>query len=312
MLVITESEVKKLQTNRPPQRTIGGFFRLVFERINEANINSSSIVIAYYGLLAIFPLIIMIGNILPFLDINSLKIFSFLNEALPDNIYALLAPLLRVLLSGGSGKVASISGLIILWAASRGFNALKQALNFAFGVGKTQGFLTLHLFSLLLTIFFEFVVIILFVMYSFGQFLLNYLTPLFHFSPKTIHAFVNLKGPTTFLSIFIILALLYYLLPNAKVHVVSLLPGALVATLGWFVLTMGFSLYVKHFVKSVALYGPLGSFIVLLFWLNYTSWIILLGGGVTAAFEYFFFGKPPIKRYRLKNVKNKVKTKLQK
>ncbi len=42
----------------------------------------SSIAVAYYLLLAIFPLGLIVGNILPFLHINTTALLSFLSEQL--------------------------------------------------------------------------------------------------------------------------------------------------------------------------------------------------------------------------------------
>ncbi|KRN90364.1 ribonuclease BN [Ligilactobacillus ceti DSM 22408] len=302
---------RRVRNNQTIQK-ISSFCKLIISRTTEANINGSAIVIAYYMLLAIFPAVILIGNIGPLLHVDPINILNYLSQAVPPSIYKTVEPIITSFLKNGSGSTASISGLIILWAASKGLNALKRALNYTFGVGKSQGYLAIRFLSIIITIIFEILIIVLFIVFSFGQIVLDYIVPILHLSDQVLAIFNQIKLPTTFIGIFIAISVMYYLLPNAKIHWRSIFPGALLATVGWVLLSTGFSLYIKYFVRSLALYGTLGTLIAILFWLNYTSWIILFGAAVSAAIETKQYGEIKPKRKELAEFLQNVQHKKEK
>lgn len=268
-------------------------FRELFQKnFKRANVSSTAIVISYYTLVTIFPMIIFIGNILPLLRLEVDAVLPYLEMAMPRSIYTTLEPLIvKFLQTGASGSVASISGLVTLWATSRGINALKQAFNQAYDVGNDQGVITQRLLSFLIMIFIGVMLIILFVIYSFGQLVLEHLTPLFELPTDWLTTFSQLKWPTTVLGLFLIFIILYFLVPNAKVHLKYIWPGAVVATLGWMMLTQVFSIYVRYFARSFLSYGTIGTFIVLLLWLNYSAYVIMVGVVINASLEELRGGK---------------------
>ncbi|WP_235809378.1 YihY/virulence factor BrkB family protein [Liquorilactobacillus aquaticus] len=261
----------------------------IFQRSSDIDISNTSIVIAYYSLLAFFPSIILIGNVLPLLNIKSGTVLSYLETAVPATIYETLHPIVVSFLNKGSGGLISISALVALWAASKGVNVLKLALNNAYDVENSQGAITARVISFFLTIVFAILLISIIILFSFGQMVLSYITPILNLPIEFAGTFGKLKWPITFFALFIILSLMYYFLPNAKLHLVLVFPGALLATFGWIILAQGFSIYVRYFAKSVLSYGTIGTFIVLLFWLNYSGWIIMLGASLNATLEYRYY-----------------------
>lgn len=281
------------------------FWQLLTKIFIQGNISSAATVIAYYSLLAIFPMIIFIGNILPLLDIKSSTVMPYLAVALPKAIYKLLAPTIKSFLDSGSGSLASISGVLTIWAASRGINAAKRSFNFAYGVAQNQSAILTRVLSFGLTICFGALVGVLLLLFSFGQMILEYLIPLFNLSNEWLHWFTRYKWPTTFIVIFIIISISYYILPNAKLHWHLVWPGALMATIGWMILTQGFSLYVSYFARSVLGYGALGTFIVLLLWLHFSSWVTMIGAVFNATLEYYVYGEIEEKTLGIKNLLQK-------
>lgn len=274
------------------KKRLARFSELFQKNFKRANVSSTAIVIAYYTLVTIFPMVIFIGNILPLLRLEVDAVLPYLEMAMPRSIYTTLEPLItKFLQTGASGSVASISGLVTLWATSRGINALKQAFNQAYDVGKDQGVITQRILSFLIMIFIGVMLIIFFVIYSFGQLVLEHLTPLFELPTDWLTTFSQLKWPTTVLGLFLIFIILYFLVPNAKVHLKYIWPGAVVATLGWMMLTQVFSIYVRYFARSFLSYGTIGTFIVLLLWLNYSAYVIMVGVVINASLEELRGGK---------------------
>ncbi|MFT8607164.1 YihY/virulence factor BrkB family protein, partial [Liquorilactobacillus ghanensis] len=259
---------------------------------------------------AIFPTIILIGNILPLLNIKAATILAYLESAVPKTIYHTLSPIILSFLDHGSGGLISVSALVALWAVSRGVNSLKQAFNDAYGVEDTQNVLMTRLFSLIITFLLLASLAIIIIAFSFGQLVLDYLAPILDISEKITGLFTQVKWPVTVLGLLFILGAMYFFLPNAKVHFWLTIPGTVLATITWIVLAQGFSIYVRYFARSVLSYGTLGTFIVLLFWLNYSGWVVILGAILNASLEMLVYHqiiprKNRLKHYLIKKINSK-------
>ncbi|KRL42345.1 MAG: YihY/virulence factor BrkB family protein [Liquorilactobacillus nagelii] len=285
-------------------------FKQILKRLTAININNAAIVIAYYALLAIFPTIILIGNLLPLLNVKAATILTYLENAVPKTIYHTLSPIILSFLDHGSGGLISISALVALWAVSRGINSLKLAFNTAYGVENIQNVLMTRLFSIVITFLLLASLAIIIILFSFGQLVLDYLTPILNISENLTGLFIQVKWPVTVLGLLFILGAMYFFLPNAKVHFWLIIPGTILATISWILLAQGFSIYVRYFARSVLSYGTLGTFIVLLFWLNYSGWVVMLGAVLNATLEEVVYHqiiprKNRFKRYLIKKIKEK-------
>ena len=135
-----------------------------------------------------------------------------------------------------------------------------------------------------------------------GKIILDFLQPIFHIQDDLIATFQTVKWPLTIIALLFILMLIYWLVPNAKVKLRSTLPGAVFATAGWMLLSQVFGLYARFFAARISGYQIIGSFIVLMIWLNLAATIIILGGIINAVVEEYLSGqeikerKDPVER----------------
>lgn len=280
-------------------KNIRKFTRVALRKMIQGDIFNMAIVATYYVLLTIVPIVIFIGNILPIMHLNATRIMPYLNIALPEPVYNFLGPIVRKFLTRGSGGMASFSMVFALWAGSRGINALKRSMNEIFGVGDSQDFIVTTILSLLITLSFSALLVVIFVVYSFGQVVLEYLTPIFQLPLSYLEIFLRYRWSVTFVIIFLILCLIYIVLPNVRTHWLSVCPGGLIAALGWMALTGIFTFYVKYFAYRILSYGTIGTFLVLLLWMNFTNLLILFGAIVNAYLEEKVYGKVVPKEHRL-------------
>lgn len=283
------------------------FLKSVQKRWRDSEIGNSSAVIAYYLLLSLFPLLIAIGTLLPYLQLKPATVLSYLAEVIPPNVFSTLKPTIANLLGKTNNGWLSVSALGTLWAASKSVNALQVSLNKAYGVTKGRNAILARFFSFFIIIMFLITIVLVVVIFGLGQVLLDHLAPILHFPMEVAQLFDQLKWPTTLLILVIMMWLIYYFIPNARLKKRSVVPGTLFSAVAWMFLTQFFSLYAKYFSKSVSSYGIIGSFIVFLLWLNFAATIILIGGILNAATEEMLNGEIRPKKSLWKKVVGKVK-----
>ncbi len=218
-------------------------------------------------LLSLFPLLIAVGNVLPYLRIDPNSVLPYIAEAIPKDVYKNLEPAIRSLLTQRSGGVAFCFALAAFWSASQSINALQNAMNKAFGVEQRKNFILVRVVSFLVILLFMVAIVGVVVILGLGQYIIELLQPIFHYSTSVIDTFQALKWPLTTVVLLVIMCLIYssFLI---EIIVTSILPGAIFSTVGWMLLSQIFGLYVKYFSSRIASYQIIGSFIILMLWLN--------------------------------------------
>ena len=76
---------------------------------------------------------------------------------------------------------------------------------------------------------------------------------------------------------FAALGLLYAAAQDKRSAAKRILPGVLLAMVGWLTASIGFSMYVENFGRYSVIYGTLGAVMVLLMWLYMTAFMLILG-----------------------------------
>lgn len=301
--------VDKVKNNENLMR----FIETTQRRMVDSEIGNTSVVVAYYLLLSLFPLLIAVGNILPYLHIDPNDVLPYIAEAIPETIFNDLQSAIKSLLTQRSGSLLSISALTALWSASQSINALQIAMNKAFGVEQRKNFIIVRLMSLFVIVLLLTAVVGVVGVLGLGKTILDFLQPIFHFSTDFIDTFQTLKWPITTLVLMVIMCLIYRVVPNARLNFRSIIAGAVFSTIGWMLLSQVFGLYIKYFSSKIASYQIIGSFIILMLWLNFAATIIILGGIINAVVKEYTSNEEIEHRYGVINrLMDKIKEKFKK
>lgn len=201
--------------------------------------------------------------------------------AIQDLLQTQLGPLARASQTS-LGIATVVSVLALLWTTSGGFQNLVKALNIAYGVRETRGFVKLRLTSILLSvalIFFGGVILFLLILQK---------DALRQFGVPEVLAnlFPLLRWPILVVIVSILLALMYRYAPNrVQPRWTWVSWGATAATIVWLMGTALFFFYVQHFGNFNKSYGTFAGIIILMTWFNLSSLIVLLGAQVNNKLE---------------------------
>lgn len=273
------------------KQSIKAFSQILKVKYKEAEVSNSGAVIAYYFLLSLFPLLIVIGNLLPLLNLSPETFYPYLENAIPSYLVESLKPIMNQILTSGSGGVLSIAAIGTLWSASRGMNAMQMSMNKAYGVNPRKNIIFVRLASVTFTVILLLGLVLLVVVFSFGQLILEHLTPLLHLSASFMDTFLSIRWPVTMFTLFFAFSLLYYFVPNANLKLKHVLPGSVFSTVGWMLITQAFTIYVRYFARGTLSYGAIGTLIVFMLWLNVLGALLTSGAVVNAAITEYKEGE---------------------
>ncbi|KRM04972.1 YihY/virulence factor BrkB family protein [Lactobacillus kitasatonis] len=268
---------------------LGQFFLILRTILSQGEILDSSIVIAYYVLFSIFPIIIIIGNVLPLFHIDTAPIAKYLDFVFPDQISKYIMPIVNSLLKTTSTGYMSFGIVIAIWSFSNLVNAIRLGENRLYGVRQIELQLSIvnFIWTRMITIAFTTLMIIIFtgatLALVFGQQLLHFLTPIFQLPVKEIDKIFSYRYPVVLLMMILAIYYLNYVLPNIKLKKRVIWPGVIVTVIGWLALSFLFSFYLHNFPITWENYGIIGTFIIFMLWLNIAAILFLFGVGVNAA-----------------------------
>ncbi|AHI56220.1 YihY/virulence factor BrkB family protein [Listeria ivanovii] len=251
-------------------------------RIGRNDVSGNAAQLAYYMLFSIFPMMLIAATLLAYMHIDKDSVFNMLKEFAPEQILDFLEENLNTLLTQKNGGLLSIGIIATLWSASNGMNAVMKSLNKAYGVTNKRNYVMQRLLSMLFTIAMLATVGVTLLLIVFGQQIGLFLTNHLNFSEDFLGFWNNLRWTVTLIVIFVVFTFLYWVAPNRRSTLISVLPGAIFSTVGWTSASAGFAFYVNNFANYSATYGSIGVIIILMLWFYLTGIILMVGGELNA------------------------------
>ncbi|HWJ79170.1 MAG TPA: YihY/virulence factor BrkB family protein [Niallia sp.] len=253
----------------------------LIKRIINDDVFDLSAQLAYYFLLSIFPLLIFVMTLLPYLPISKDDLLGLVDGFAPGEIMDVIETNIDQILSRNP-SLLSFGIIATIWSASNGLNAIIKAFNKAYDVEETRSFLVARGMSVLLTLGMIAVVVVALLLPVFGEQIGMYLFSQLSLKEEFLTIWNTLRFLVSSIILFIVFLALYWLAPNKKMKCITAVPGAVFAAIGWIVASLGFSYYVGNFGNYSATYGSIGTIIVLMIWFYITGIIIIIGGEINA------------------------------
>ena len=248
----------------------------------------TSVAVAYYWLISIFPLLMIVVNILPYFQIPISNFLLTIKEFLPDTIYEVVAKIVREVLTQPSTGLLSFAILSALWTFSKSMDFLQKAFNKAYGVAKNRGIISHQLMSLLVSFGLQILFALALFLSMFGHMLLNFLKSHWQVEDSILSYLQDFTGPLIYALLFAILIMLYYFLPNVKVtRIRYILPGSTFVVLTIISLLNIFSAYFNNYVNYLVDVRFFSSIIVvvMMFWFILIAKILILGAVINASVQ---------------------------
>ena len=248
----------------------------------------TSVAVAYYWLISIFPLLLVVINILPYFQIPVSNFLNVTNGFLPDTVYDVVAKIVMEVLTQPSTGLLSFAVLSALWTFSKSMNYLQKAFNKAYGVAKSRGLIYQQLMSLFVSFGLQILFACALFLSVFGRILLDFLKKYWQSDNPIFVYLEDLTGPLVFTLIFAISVMFYYFLPNVKVRRIRyVLPGSIFVLLTLVLILNIFSASVNHYINNLVEVRFVSSiiFVVTMFWFILLAKILIIGAVINASFQ---------------------------
>ena len=248
----------------------------------------TSVAVAYYWLISIFPLLLVVINILPYFQIPVSNFLKVVNEFLPDTMYDVVAKIITEVLTQPSTGLLSFAVLSALWTFSKSMNFLQKAFNKAYGVAKNRGMISHQLMSLFVSFGLQILFACALFLSVFGRMLLNLIKSYWKSDSPLFDYLQDLTGPLVYALIFAILVMFYYFLPNVKVRRIRyVLPGSIFVLLTLVLILNIFSASVNHYINNLVEVRFVSSiiFVVTMFWFILLAKILIIGAVINASVQ---------------------------
>ncbi len=265
---------------------IGKRFITELGRDDEAGLAAE---LAYRFLFAIFPFGIFVAALASFIA-NSMgfadptaTIMGAIGDNLPADIANSIRPQLEAVLGSTKPGLLTIGALGALWAATGGMQALMKALNRAWEVEETRGFIPKYAISIGLTILGSIGIIGAFVTIVGASLLTQQVVAQLGLDQAAIDLVALLRWPLVFVLLSVAVAVLYRYAPNLRTPWRWCLAGGAIFSVGWILATWLFSLYLANFASYANTYGALGGVIALMLWFYLSAFILCAAAALIAA-----------------------------
>ena len=260
-------------------------------RAKDDKINHWGAALTYYAVLSLFPaLLVMVSLVGLFGDPERVtKVMTdTVTQLGPSTAASTFQAPIESLTSnrGGAGIVLIVSVAGALWAASGYVSAFADASNVIYQVEEGRPFWKLKPLQLVVT----FALILLAALVALALVLsgpiVGALGGALGLSDTVLSVWRFAKWPAMLVLVLVILGVLYFTAPNAKVSGIRwVTAGTLVALVVWLVASLAFALYAANFGSYNKTYGTLGGVVVFLLWLWLTNLAILVGAEFNAETE---------------------------
>ena len=259
--------------------------KLLWHRVDEDDLPGLSAQLAYYFLLSLFPLLIVLFTLLPYFPIPHQDMLGIIRDFAPVEAMDLIEKNVHDIMNNRNGGLLSFGIIGTIWSASNGIDAIVKAFNKAYNVKESRSYIVSRGMSILLTFGMILVLILAIVLPVFGREIGLFLFSQLGYTTEFIKIWNTLSWLVSAIILFLIFTGLYWIAPNVKIKCRSAFPGAAFATIGWIVSSIGLTFYVGNISNYSLTYGSIGAIIVLMIWLYISAFIIILGGEINAFYS---------------------------
>ncbi len=291
------SWLKKIKFKRHDNISLYRFLTIFLHNIQEDEIIDRANGVAFNFILAIFPTIIFLFTLIPYIsnyfpDVNTDAIMAFMSDLLPGSMYSVFSSTILDIVSNQRGGLLTFGFVLALYLATNGMVALMRAFNACYRTVEKRNWFTMRFIAACLTLMLAIVLFAATASLVGGQILLNKITAdvsklsSVHLDATKIPLLIILRFLVVFVVFFIAISFIYYFGPAVHYNWRFFSIGSSFSTLACLGISYGFFYYVANFASYNKVYGSIGALIALMVWVQLITIVLLFGYEINASLHY--------------------------
>ena len=245
--------------------------------------------VAFSALLAFLPTVVLLIGLLGLFGTGAFnEVERFVGSVAPTGVTDVIDLAKKDAADNkqGSAIAFAVGTIVAIWAASGAMGAVIKAVNRAYDRIETRPFWKLRLIAIVLVFATGLTTAGMFLLIVFGGSLGDAVVARTGLGDTFKLIWSIARWPIAFVAVLLFFAFVYHLAPNIEQRGWRWRsPGSLVGAVMWLVLSGLFALYTSYSGSYARTYGSIAGAIVLLLWLNYSSWAILFGAELNAELD---------------------------
>lgn len=242
--------------------------------------------IAFKFFIAIFPAIIFLFTIIPYIPLKDFQdvLMQTIQGMLPQNFYNIVEETVRDIVTRQHGGLLSVGFFLTIYFSMNGILGMITAFNNTTHSIETRPLVKQYLISFLLLLILSFIVLFTVAMIVGSSAFLNLLVDQ-GFLTRSLTYYLILYGKWIIIigMLFFAISFMYFLAPARRTQFRFISAGSTLATLLFLATTSGFNYYVNNFATYNAVYGSIGTLIVIMMWLYFNAIVLLIGFELNAS-----------------------------
>jgi len=234
--------------------------------------------VAYSFFVALFPFLLFILNLIPYVPIEGFKtrFLIFIEDLLPAQTSDLFYPVIVDIAENPRGGLLFFVIMLAIFLAANGVNSIFSAFEYSIHVTINRNFFKQYFVALAMSLFLAFLLLLTVGVILYGEYIISSMKDN-HFISDDLF-WVHILQITVFVSmIYIAIASLYYYGTKEGRMSRFFSIGAMVTTFLFLLTTYFFGVYIDNFSTYNELYGSLGALLIMMLYIWINSNLLLLG-----------------------------------
>jgi len=234
--------------------------------------------IAYSFFIALFPFLLFILNLIPFIKVEDFqnRFLTFIEELLPPQTQDFFFPVIEDIALNPRNSLISVTFFLTLFLTVNGVNSIFSAFEYSVHVNINRSFFKQYFVATLVSIFLAILLLITVGSILYGEYLISELKANAYIENDFF--WVNFLQYTIFIiMLYTTISTLYHFGVREGKETKFFSIGALVTTLLFLLTTYFFGVYINNFSNYNELYGSIGALLIMMFYIWINSNLLLLG-----------------------------------
>lgn len=236
--------------------------------------------ISFNFLLAIFPSIIFLFTLIPYIPVQNLDeyLMNTLEQVLPESGFEFLQSTIQDIVSIKRGGLLSFGFLLAFFFATNGVNGLQLAFNKEHPVYRRRGLLRGRAAAIRLTLYLFVLFIVSILLIIGGDMVVFWFADTIGFLSRFAIIMLSVIKWIVILFLFFTgISLIYHYGPTTRQKYKFFTPGGTFASIFSVATSLVFGYFVNNFGLYNQIYGSIGTLIVLMIWINLNAFVLILG-----------------------------------